>query len=160
MIRLLRVRSSPCALASAAALHGAHLCHTRSAATAAKTTIKVKVTASNGESTVAEYKIGDNLMESIRDDGESPADMQGICNGTAQCSTCHVYIQEAWYDRVKELCPLSLKEEDILDVALEVRESSSRLSCQVVLSEELDGLEVSMPHTTEDMRWSRAMRRK
>jgi 2Fe-2S ferredoxin len=63
------------------------------------------------------------------------------CGGACACATCHVYIDEAWRDKVG--APLSM-EVDLLDFASEVR-PNSRLSCQIKVSEQLDGLVVSTP---------------
>ncbi|MBJ3776310.1 2Fe-2S iron-sulfur cluster-binding protein [Acuticoccus mangrovi] len=63
------------------------------------------------------------------------------CGGACACATCHVYIDEAWREKVGDPSPM---EEDMLDFAFEVQEGS-RLSCQVKLSDELDGLVVRIP---------------
>lgn len=63
------------------------------------------------------------------------------CGGACSCATCHVYIDEHWYDRVGAPNPM---EDDMLDFAFDRRENS-RLSCQIVLDESLDGLIVYIP---------------
>lgn len=63
------------------------------------------------------------------------------CGGACSCATCHVYIDENWYDRVGAPNPM---EDDMLDFAFDRRENS-RLSCQIVLDESLDGLIVYIP---------------
>jgi 2Fe-2S ferredoxin len=71
-------------------------------------------------------------------------DISGIlaeCGGNAMCATCHVYVDEAWFEK---LAPRSPDEEYQLDAAFDVR-PTSRLSCQIVVSEELDGLVVRTP---------------
>jgi ferredoxin, 2Fe-2S len=67
--------------------------------------------------------------------------IEAECGGACSCATCHVYVEEAWREKVG---PPSEMEEDMLDFAFDVRESS-RLSCQIKVSEELDGLVVSVP---------------
>lgn len=63
------------------------------------------------------------------------------CGGACSCATCHVYIDEKWYDRVGAPNPM---EDDMLDFAFDRRENS-RLSCQIVLDESLDGLVAYIP---------------
>jgi len=67
--------------------------------------------------------------------------IEAECGGACSCATCHVYVEETWREKVG---PPSQMEEDMLDFAFDVRESS-RLSCQIKVSEELDGLVVSVP---------------
>ena len=63
------------------------------------------------------------------------------CGGACACATCHVYVEEAWRDKVGPPSPM---EEDMLDFAFEVKDSS-RLSCQIKVKPELDGLVVRVP---------------
>ena len=77
------------------------------------------------------------LMEAIRDKG---FDIEASCGGCCACATCHVYIDEKWKTRVTKL---NDDEESMLDLAFDVRDNS-RLSCQIDLSEELDGLEIEI----------------
>ena len=77
------------------------------------------------------------LMEAIRDKG---FDIEASCGGCCACATCHVYIDEKWKTRVTKL---NDDEESMLDLAFDVRDNS-RLSCQIELSDELDGLELEI----------------
>ena len=77
------------------------------------------------------------LMEAIRDKG---FDIEASCGGCCACGTCHVYIDEIWKTRVTKL---NDDEESMLDLAFDVRDNS-RLSCQIELSDELDGLELEI----------------
>ena len=63
------------------------------------------------------------------------------CGGACACATCHVYVDEKWFDKLPQK---DNAEEDMLDVAFEPKKYS-RLSCQIVVSDELDGLVVKMP---------------
>ena len=63
------------------------------------------------------------------------------CGGACACATCHVYVDEAWMEKTGK--PESM-EEDMLDFAFDVRDNS-RLSCQIKVTDELDGLIVRMP---------------
>ena len=88
-----------------------------------------EITAENG-STVMENAIR-NAVPGI----------EAECGGACACATCHVYVDEAWTDKVGEPEPM---EEDMLDFAYDVR-PNSRLSCQIKVRDELDGLVVSVP---------------
>ncbi len=77
-------------------------------------------------------------------------DVPGICGGSLACTTCHVIVEPEWYDR---LDPPGEDEEDMLDQTFELSERS-RLGCQIVMTEELDGLTVRLPRETRDMMMS------
>ena len=77
-------------------------------------------------------------------EGAVQNDIPGIdadCGGGMACATCHVYVKEDW---LKKLPKKEDGEEDMLDMAFEPKQNS-RLSCQLIVSDELDGLEVSIP---------------
>lgn len=74
-------------------------------------------------------------------------DIEGACEGAMACSTCHVIVAAAWYDRVPEP---SEDEEDMLDLAYGLTRTS-RLGCQIVMTPELDGLEVRLPDDVRNM---------
>ena len=82
---------------------------------------------------------GLTVMEAARK--ELVPGIEAECGGACSCATCHVYVDDAWREKVG---PPSEMEEDMLDFAFDVR-ASSRLSCQIKVSEELDGLVVSVP---------------
>ena len=63
------------------------------------------------------------------------------CGGSMACATCHVYVAEEWYDKLNKI---EEAEQDMLDLAFEPKKNS-RLSCQLIVSEELDGLVVTTP---------------
>jgi ferredoxin, 2Fe-2S len=67
------------------------------------------------------------------------------CGGACACATCHVYVDPEWVDR---LVPMSDEEEERLDDAMLVK-STSRLSCQILMSDELDGLRVRLAPGSE-----------
>ena len=73
-------------------------------------------------------------------------EIEGACEGVMACSTCHVIIDAEHFDRLKD--PLD-EEEDLLDLAWGVR-PTSRLGCQVVVTDELDGMELLLPATTNN----------
>ena len=74
-------------------------------------------------------------------------DLEGACEGSLACSTCHVIVDQEWYDLLKE--PTE-DEEDMLDLAFGLTHTS-RLGCQIIMTEELDGLTVRLPAATRNM---------
>ena len=77
-------------------------------------------------------------------EGAVQNDIPGIdadCGGGMACATCHVYVAEDWFDKLKKK---EDGEEDMLDMAFEPKKNS-RLSCQIIVSDELDGLKVNIP---------------
>ncbi|MBM3584905.1 MAG: 2Fe-2S iron-sulfur cluster binding domain-containing protein [Alphaproteobacteria bacterium] len=88
--------------------------------------------------------VGLSVMEIARRNG---IDIEGACEGSLACSTCHVIVDPEDYDRLSE--PTE-DEEDMLDLAFGLTHTS-RLSCQVIMTEELDGLTVTLPAATRNM---------
>ncbi len=74
-------------------------------------------------------------------------DMEGACEGSMACSTCHVIVDESWVNRLPSA---STSEEDMLDLTYGVTETS-RLGCQISVGNDLDGLVVKLPSTTRNM---------
>lgn len=74
-------------------------------------------------------------------------ELEGACEGSLACSTCHVVVADDWYDR---LTPASDDEEDMLDLAFGLT-STSRLGCQIIMTKALDGLVVNLPAATRNM---------
>ena len=100
---------------------------------------KVTYIESDGKSHTIDVQNGLTVME-----GAIQNNIPGIdadCGGSMACATCHVYVKEEWLDKlpVKED-----GEEDMLDMAFEPK-NNSRLSCQLIVSDELEGLEVNIP---------------
>lgn len=120
--------------------------------------VRVKVRDAAGHVQESLYPCGASLMNAIRDDPTTLADMQGSCDGKLECSTCHVYVEGKWGPLLETLVPRSEKEDDVLDKALGAREES-RLACQLILSAEMDGLEVAMPTATRDARFEQFVSR-
>lgn len=107
-----------------------------------KVPMKIFVTDLNGKEHELEGIEGWRVMEIIRDYG---LPIKAECGGCASCATCHVYVDEAWVDK---LYPMRDDEQDALDLAFDVRDNS-RLSCQILMSEDLDGLKVTLASGTE-----------
>jgi len=74
-------------------------------------------------------------------------DLEGACEGSLACSTCHVIVDPDWYDLLKDATE---DEEDMLDLAFGLTRTS-RLGCQIIITEELDGLTVSLPAGSRNM---------
>jgi 2Fe-2S ferredoxin len=74
-------------------------------------------------------------------------DLEGACEGSLACSTCHVIVDQEDYERLKDATE---DEEDMLDLAFGLTHTS-RLGCQIIITEELDGLTVTLPSATRNM---------
>jgi len=86
---------------------------------------------------------GDRLLEVGQTAGMP---LEGTCEGQMACSTCHVIVGRDWFDKLPEAAD---DEEDMLDLAVDVR-ATSRLSCQILLTDDLDGIEVRIPNDSND----------
>ncbi|HEX3753507.1 MAG TPA: 2Fe-2S iron-sulfur cluster-binding protein [Rhizomicrobium sp.] len=100
--------------------------------------MKIVGTDRQGNTREVEGREGWSVMEILRDAG---FDIAAECGGACACATCHVYVQDGWYEK---LSPPSDAEIDMLDMALAVEPNSSRLSCQIVCSDAIDGIKVTV----------------
>lgn len=91
-----------------------------------------------------EADVGQTLLDVARRHG---IDVEGACGGAMACSTCHVIVDSNWY---KKLPPASVDETDMLDLAPGITRTS-RLGCQIKLTEALNGLTVKLPPTTKSL---------
>jgi ferredoxin, 2Fe-2S len=89
-------------------------------------------------------KTGATLMQAAKDNG---IDIEGACGGAMACSTCHVIVDPAWYGR---LPPPAMDETDMLDLAPHLTRTS-RLGCQITLTDSMDGLTVTLPKATKSL---------
>ncbi|SMO50327.1 2Fe-2S iron-sulfur cluster-binding protein [Paracoccus laeviglucosivorans] len=94
----------------------------------------------NGTPHEIDVKPGMTVMEGARDNGVPGIDAD--CGGACACSTCHVYVAAEWIDRLPAKDPM---EEDMLDFAYQPDPARSRLTCQLKVTQELDGLVVHLP---------------
>ena len=100
---------------------------------------KITYIDAGGVARTVDGEIGSTVMETAIKNGVPGIEAE--CGGACACSTCHVYVDEAWREKTGEPSPM---EEDMLDFAFEVK-PNSRLSCQIKVSEALDGLVVATP---------------
>ena len=105
--------------------------------------VRVRFIDRDGTATEAEGEVGTSLLEVGQAAGMP---LEGTGEGQMACSTCHVVVAREWFDRLE---PASEEEEDMLDLAAAVTRTS-RLSCQIELSEDLDGIEVRIPDESRD----------
>jgi 2Fe-2S ferredoxin len=91
-----------------------------------------------------EAPIGLSVLEIAH---RNDVDIEGACEGSLACSTCHVIVDSEWFEMLKNA---SEDEEDMLDLAFGLT-NTSRLGCQIVMTEELDGLTVRLPAATRNM---------
>ncbi len=101
---------------------------------------KITYVEHNGTEHVVEVANGLTVMEGARDN--NIPGIEADCGGACACSTCHVYIDPAWIDKVPAKEDM---EEDMLDFAFEPDAERSRLTCQIKVTDALDGLRVQMP---------------
>lgn len=94
----------------------------------------------NGTEHVVDVDSGLTVMEGARDN--NIPGIEADCGGACACSTCHVYVDKAWVDRIPAKDSM---EEDMLDFAYQPDPVSSRLTCQIRVTDDLDGLVVRMP---------------
>jgi 2Fe-2S ferredoxin len=98
----------------------------------------------NGSKKQIDAPCGITVMEIAQSSG---IDIEGACEGSMACSTCHVIVDPDWFKRLNSA---SEEEEDMLDLAFGLARTS-RLGCQITMTDELDGLIVSLPNETNNL---------
>ena len=98
----------------------------------------------DGSETSVEARNGQTILEVAH---QSELDLEGACEGSLACSTCHIIVDPSFYNKLKEA---SEEEEDMLDLAFGLT-TTSRLGCQIVVTDELDGLKVSIPSASRNI---------
>ncbi len=106
--------------------------------------VEVNFITHDGEKVRVDAEAGANLLTVAQAAGMS---LEGTCEGQMACSTCHVIVTDEWFDKLNSAAP---EEEDMLDLAAGVQRTS-RLSCQIDLTDGLSGIEVSVPPESRDM---------
>lgn len=109
---------------------------------------KIKFIQPDGATKEVEAQPGLSVMEIAQKNRIDQ--IEGACGGGMACATCHVYVHPDWWKKcLPESGARSMEEEDMLDLAFDVREKS-RLSCQIRMTEDLDGLVLALPGTKTD----------
>ena len=104
---------------------------------------KMTFTLRDGSAREVDAPLGLSVLEVAHKHG---IDIEGACEGSLACSTCHVIVDPSWYGR---LAKATEDEEDMLDLAFGLQ-ATSRLGCQIVMTPELDGLTVKLPSATRN----------
>ena len=99
---------------------------------------------SDGKEKAVESQNGLSLLEVAHNNG---IDLEGACEGSLACSTCHIVVEKKFFDDLPE--PTE-EEEDMLDLAWGLTHTS-RLGCQIIINEKLDGMKVTIPSGTRNM---------
>ncbi|KAG9338785.1 hypothetical protein JZ751_025222, partial [Albula glossodonta] len=97
----------------------------------------------SGKRIPVKAKVGDNILYLAHKHG---IDLEGACEASLACSTCHVYVKDDFYDKLPQP---EEREDDMLDMAPMLQENS-RLGCQIILTRELDGIELTLPKVTRN----------
>ena len=105
---------------------------------------KITFIESDGKEKVVEAQNGLSLLEVAHKNG---IDLEGACEGSLACSTCHIVVERKFFDELQEP---SEEEEDMLDLAWGLTHTS-RLGCQIIIDEKLDGMKVTIPSGTRNM---------
>jgi 2Fe-2S ferredoxin len=105
---------------------------------------KVNFIDKNGIKKEVEAPVGLSILEIAH---QNDVDLEGACDGSLACSTCHVIVEPDWFEL---LSGPSEEEEDMLDLAFGLTHTS-RLGCQIIMRDELDGLTVRLPSATRNM---------
>ena len=98
----------------------------------------IRVTDRDGQQHTLEASNGSILMETLRDEGMGVA---AICGGQCACATCHCFIDPAWYDQLESA---AAEEAELLEFLDYHQPGQSRLACQVLISDQLDGLSLTV----------------
>ncbi len=105
---------------------------------------KITFVSPDGSEQTVEPPAGMTILEISR---RYDIDIEGACEGSLACSTCHVIVDDDWYERLAEP---DEDEEDMLDLAFGLT-PTSRLGCQIEVTDELDGIRVALPEETRSL---------
>lgn len=105
---------------------------------------KVIFTDQDGNETIIDAQAGLSVLEIAH---QNNIDLEGACEGSLACSTCHVIVDKEYYNKLEAA---SEAEEDMLDLAFGLTHTS-RLGCQIIITEELDGIKFTLPSATRNI---------
>jgi 2Fe-2S ferredoxin len=103
------------------------------------------ITDNTGVEKIVEAPLGLSILEIAHSNN---IDLEGACEGSLACATCHIILDEEFYHKLKKP---SEEEEDMLDLAFGLTDTS-RLGCQIIVTEELDGIKVRLPSATRNIK--------
>lgn len=106
-------------------------------------TVKINFV-TQGKTIALDVPVGTSILEAAHN---NDIDLEGACEGSLACSTCHVIVDDAYFNKLEEP---SEDEEDMLDLAFGLTKTS-RLGCQIILTKELDGITVEIPSETRNI---------
>ncbi|CAL4115804.1 unnamed protein product [Meganyctiphanes norvegica] len=105
--------------------------------------VNITIIDRNGNDIPLRGKIGDNVLYLCH---RYEVDLEGACEASLACSTCHVYVDDEYFDMLPEALE---EEEDMLDLAVFLKDNS-RLGCQIILNKEMDGMTLTLPSATRN----------
>lgn len=106
--------------------------------------VKITFVLKNGQEKEVDAPIGLSVLEVAH---RNDIDLEGACEGSLACSTCHIIVEQEFFDKIPSA---SENEEDMLDLAFGLT-TTSRLGCQINVTEDLEGLRVRLPQATRNM---------
>lgn len=109
-------------------------------------TIKIHFILPNGTKHTVDAPVGLSLLEITRKH-QNAIYLEGACDGALACSTCHLIVDEQFFDMIP---PATDEEDDMLDLAFGLTKTS-RLGCQIILTEKMDGMSVSIPKESRNI---------
>lgn len=98
----------------------------------------------DGETIKVDTETGVSILQLAQENG---LDMEGTCEGNMACSTCHVIVEESFFDKLPEATE---DEEEMLDLAMDLR-PTSRLGCQLMITDAFDGMSIELPKGSRNM---------
>jgi 2Fe-2S ferredoxin len=108
-------------------------------------TLKITFVLNDGTEVLCHAREGENVLNIAH---QNNVDLEGACECSLACSTCHVVVDPEWFDKLDEI---SDAEDDMLDLAFGLTETS-RLGCQIIMKKEFDGLVVKLPSATRNIK--------
>lgn len=106
---------------------------------------KITFIYADGQEQTVDVQNGSSILEAAH---KYSVPLDGACEGSLACATCHVVVDPHWYEK---LSPASEEEEDMLDLAFGLTHTS-RLGCQIKVTDALDGIRVTLPHATRNIK--------
>ena len=106
--------------------------------------LKLIFISTDGKEVICSAKCGESVLTVAH---RNNIDLEGACEGSLACSTCHVVVEANWFDKLDDI---SDAEDDMLDLAFGLT-TTSRLGCQIIMNEKLDGMRLKLPSATRNL---------